>query len=188
VAVQVSDHYKAVEKLHNGHRTAIRGQRVMLEAIAEAEIRRIWIEDGCRDLAHWVSVEIGIKWWDAQRWINAVHALPHLPQISAAWDDGELDIAKVVELCRFATPETEAELIPWARRVAVSTRTLRSLPRTSRSEGDGPMPLSRWPWHTTSSTGWTAARPTWATSRSYAPSTTSSFTNTAGPLSWTTSA
>jgi hypothetical protein len=44
--------------------------------------------------------------------------LERLVELSAALAGGELGIDKVVELCRFVTPETEAGLIAWARRVS----------------------------------------------------------------------
>ncbi len=50
----------------------------------------------------------------------ASHAIPTLPLISQALESGRLCLDKVVELCRFATPETEQELIAWARRVSVA--------------------------------------------------------------------
>src|SRR6266511_3256158 len=46
------------------------------------------------------------------------HALEGLPRISEAFSSGELGIDKVVELTRFATPDTEARLIPWAQGVS----------------------------------------------------------------------
>lgn len=46
-------------------------------------------------------------------------ALDSLPRIAAALESGALSIDKVVELCRFATPETEKKLVPWAKRVSV---------------------------------------------------------------------
>ncbi|HYT79179.1 MAG TPA: hypothetical protein VEQ37_07980, partial [Actinomycetota bacterium] len=41
--------------------------------------------------------------------------LEGLPQISEAFASGELGIDKVVELTRFATPQTEGRLITWAQ-------------------------------------------------------------------------
>ena len=56
--------------------------------------------------------------WKARRWIASSHALESLPLISEAFSSGELGIDKVVELTRFATPETEAGLIVWAQGVS----------------------------------------------------------------------
>ena len=49
--------------------------------------------------------------------INAGHALKTLPLTTAALANGTLSLDKVVELTRFATPETERKLITWGRRV-----------------------------------------------------------------------
>ncbi len=46
--------------------------------------------------------------------MGAAEALESLPLVSHAFGSGELGIDKVVELTRFATPETEAGLISWA--------------------------------------------------------------------------
>jgi hypothetical protein len=60
----------------------------------------------------------GISRWHAGRWIAAAHALGDLPIVHRAFSDGMLGLEKVVELCRFATPETEAELVVWAGRAS----------------------------------------------------------------------
>jgi Domain of unknown function (DUF222)/HNH endonuclease len=80
----------------------------------------MWHADGYRDLAQWLSARVGISNWAARRWIQAAHALPTLPHLSAALEAGTLSIDKIVELCRFATPETERRLIRWAQRVTVT--------------------------------------------------------------------
>src|SRR6266511_5656442 len=66
-------------------------------------------------MAHWLGMRYGISDWKAHRWIAAAHALEDLPLLSEAFSSGELGIDKVVELTRFATPKTEARLIPLAR-------------------------------------------------------------------------
>lgn len=73
---------------------------------------------GPRDMAHWLSMRHGISEWKARRWIAAAHALETLPGIADAFSSGEIGIDKVVELSRFATPETEARLIAWAKGVS----------------------------------------------------------------------
>jgi hypothetical protein len=62
----------------------------------------------------------GISCWKASRWINAAHALEGLPRLSEAFRSGQLGIDKVVELARFATAETEADLVSWAKGVSVA--------------------------------------------------------------------
>jgi uncharacterized protein DUF222 len=96
-------------------------QRELLRRIAELDRRDAWQDTGARDLAHWLSMRYGISSWKARRWIAAAHALEQLPRLSRAFASGALGIDKVVELCRFATPEVEGRLIPWAKEVSCAT-------------------------------------------------------------------
>jgi hypothetical protein len=74
---------------------------------------------GARDLAHWLVMRYGISYWKALRWIGAAHALAELPRLSEAFASGSLSLDKVVELARFASPQTESRLIAWAQGVSV---------------------------------------------------------------------
>lgn len=100
------------------HARACDAQRQLLRLIAEADRREVWRDSGARDMAHWVSMRHGISDWKARRWIAAGHALEGLPRLADALSSGELGIDKVVELARFATPQTEARLIRWAAGVS----------------------------------------------------------------------
>lgn len=55
---------------------------------------------------------------EAHRWIRASHALEELPQLSEGLAGGVVSLDKVVELARFATPKTEADLLAWSKRVS----------------------------------------------------------------------
>ena len=94
--------------------------RRFLELIAQADRERVWVDDGARDLAHWLWMRYGISDWKARRFIDAAHALPRLPQVASALANGSLGVDKVVELTRFATDETEDGLIEWAGRVSAA--------------------------------------------------------------------
>lgn len=94
-------------------------QRELLELIAQADRSDTWVDQGARDMAHWVSIRYGVSCWKARRWIAAAYALETLPGVADALTAGELGIDKVVELTRFATAETESRLIRWARGVSV---------------------------------------------------------------------
>ena len=100
------------------HARACLVQREMLASIAEVDRSEAWSESGARDTAHWLGMRYGISAWKAHRWIAAAYALEKLPRLSGAFAHGELGIDKVVELCRFATADTEADLIRWAREVS----------------------------------------------------------------------
>jgi hypothetical protein len=93
-------------------------QRELLRMISELDRREAWQDTGARDLAHWLCMRYGISSWKAHRWIGAAHALEQLPRLSHAFASGTLGIDKVVELCRFASPETEGRLILWAKEVS----------------------------------------------------------------------
>jgi hypothetical protein len=94
-------------------------QRELLALLAEADRSDAWVDQGARDMAHFVSIRYGISCWKARRWISAGYALEELPEVAAALRAGELSLDKVVELTRFATAETESRLIRWARGVSV---------------------------------------------------------------------
>jgi hypothetical protein len=93
-------------------------QRELLRFIAEVDRREVWQDSGARDMAHWLVMRYEISYWKASRWIQASHGLKSLPLISQALASGALGIDKVVELTRFATPETEARLVVWAQGVS----------------------------------------------------------------------
>jgi hypothetical protein len=93
----------------------------MFELITEADRQEAWQEFGARDMAHFLSMRYGISCWKASRWIHPAHALEGLPRFSEALRSGQLGIDKVVELARFATAETESNLVAWARGVSVGS-------------------------------------------------------------------
>jgi hypothetical protein len=100
------------------HRLTCTVQRNLFSYIAEVDRRELWQDSGARDMAHWLWMRFGTSDWKARRWIASAQALESLPQIAEAFSKGELGIDKVVELTRFATPETEHQLISWAQRVS----------------------------------------------------------------------
>src|SRR2546423_2024755 len=102
------------------HSSIAAGQRELFRLIVEADACASWERHGARDLAHWLCIRYGISEWKARRWIAAAHALECLPRLSLAFEIGQLGIDKVVELTRFATPETEEDLVVWASRVSGS--------------------------------------------------------------------
>jgi hypothetical protein len=106
-----------LEFMDGAHARSCRAQRELLTFVAEAERRELWWTEGARDMAHLLSMRYGISYWKAERWVQAARALRELPKLADAFATGSLGIDKVVELTRFATPETEASLIPWAERV-----------------------------------------------------------------------
>src|SRR5207249_1443947 len=110
-----------IERMDIVHSNVAAGQRVLFRLIVDADARNTWERQGARDLGHWLCIRFGISEWKARRWIAAAHALEGLPRLSLAFETGELGIDKVVELARFATPETEEDLVSWASRVSGSS-------------------------------------------------------------------
>lgn len=107
-----------IEAIDGIHARVSAAHRELLSLILEVERREVWRDSGARDLAHWLAMRYGISSWKAHRWIAAAHALERLPRLSRALARGELGIDKVVELCRFASAETEGHLVRWAKEVS----------------------------------------------------------------------
>jgi uncharacterized protein DUF222/HNH endonuclease len=107
-----------VARVHELHRVISAAERELLSSLAQLETREAWLDDGAHDMPHWVSMQLGISRWKAERWVSAGRALDALPHIASALSRGELTIDKVVELTRFATPDDEEALVAWARDVA----------------------------------------------------------------------
>ncbi len=91
-------------------------------------------------MAQWLWMRNGLSDWKARRWIAAAHALESLPRIAQAFCSGQLGVDKVVELTRFATPETEAALIAWAERMSPGRIRHRGDVETKRSAHDAADP------------------------------------------------
>jgi hypothetical protein len=127
---------KLIESLDVANARACRAQRELLALIAEVDRQEAWRGSGARDIAHWLSMRYGISSWKAHRWIAAAHALEQLPRLSETLARGDLGIDKVVELCRFARPEVEADLIRWAQGVSCAAVRRRAdlAVRASREE------------------------------------------------------
>jgi Domain of unknown function (DUF222) len=103
------------------HARASSAQRELFSLIAEVDRRDVWRDSGARDTADWLAMRYGISKWKAHRWIAAAHALEALPGLSGAFSRGEIGIDKVVELTRFAAPDTEGQPIRWAMNVSCAT-------------------------------------------------------------------
>ncbi len=93
-----------------------RAHRDLLDLLREVARRETWRDDGAQDLTHWVSMRYGLSAWKAQRWVAAADALASLPLVAHALEAGVLGVDRAVELTRFATLETERDLILWAAR------------------------------------------------------------------------
>jgi Domain of unknown function (DUF222) len=99
-----------------------RVQRELLRAIVRCDVRRVWIDDDCRDIAHWVALRLGITTYKARRWVACAWALDRYPSFDAAFVDGRLSLDKLVELTRLAdaVDDSERSLLSWALRVSIA--------------------------------------------------------------------
>jgi hypothetical protein len=102
------------------HASLAQTQRLLFDAIRACDRAQVWRADGCRDMAQWVSGRLGISNWTARRWVAAAHALEDLPRLATALETAVLGVDKVAELARFATVESEQDLIRWARRASLA--------------------------------------------------------------------
>ena len=119
-----------VRRADEAHAAMCLSQRGLFALIADIDRLELWKRDGAHDMAHWLWMRYGLSDWKARRWLAAAHALESLPVVDAAFRSGTLGVDKVVELCRFATPEDEEALVVWAKRVSAGA---------IRSRGDGEM-------------------------------------------------
>jgi Domain of unknown function (DUF222)/HNH endonuclease len=101
--------------------------REFLRALAESDRCRDWAAEGFTSCADWLAWRIGVTRNTASEKVRAARALEELPLISEAMSRGELSFSKVRALTRAATPESEAELLAFAR--AASAASLERLVR-----------------------------------------------------------
>jgi hypothetical protein len=86
----------------------------LLDLIREFDARAGW-NHGFRSCATWLSWRVGYAPGAAREHVRVARALGSLPLLSQALARGELSYAKVRELTRVATPETEARLLAVGR-------------------------------------------------------------------------
>ena len=110
-----------VSRIDDAHRRACAAESDLVQLCAQVDASGVWRDDGARDAAHWLAMRFGVSQWKARRWIAAGQELPFLPAVGEAFDAGRLGVDKVVELTRFAEPDTEDGLVEWAARVSPAT-------------------------------------------------------------------
>ena len=86
----------------------------LLDLIREFDARDGW-NTGFRSCAAWLSWRVGFSPGAAREHVRVARALGTLPRLSQALARGELSYAKVRELTRVATPETEERLLAVGR-------------------------------------------------------------------------
>src|SRR5256714_4793957 len=86
----------------------------LLDLIREFDARGGW-NTGFRPCAAWLSWRVGFAPGAAREHVRVARALGTLPRLAHALAGGELSYAKVRELTRVATPETEERLLAVGR-------------------------------------------------------------------------
>jgi 5-methylcytosine-specific restriction endonuclease McrA len=86
----------------------------LLDLIREFDARGGW-NNGFRSCAAWLSWRVGFAPGAAREHVRVARALGALPRLAQALARGELSYAKVRELTRVATPETEERLLAVGR-------------------------------------------------------------------------
>jgi 5-methylcytosine-specific restriction endonuclease McrA len=86
----------------------------LLDLIREFDTRGGW-NNGFRSCAAWLSWRVGLAPGAAREKVRVARALGSLPRLAQALARGELSYAKVRELTRVATPETEDRLLAVGR-------------------------------------------------------------------------
>ena len=101
--------------------------REFLRAVAACDTHRDWAEAGFASCADWLAWRIGVSRMTASEKVRTARALEDLPLISEAMAGGEISFSKVRALTRVASPQSEAELLAYAR--AASAASLERLVR-----------------------------------------------------------
>ena len=96
-----------------GHLNA--GNYRFLKLLEEFDRDEGWRGAGIRSLAHWLNWQCGISHPAAREHVRVARALPALPLIDAAFEQGQISYSKVRAMTRVATPGNEEYLLDIAR-------------------------------------------------------------------------
>ncbi len=107
----------------------------LLVMVREFDIRQGWKPYHFNNCAEWLDMKCGITYDTAREKVRVARALFDLPEISAAFESGELSYSKARALTRLATTENEKELLNYAipataRQVEEHCRKLRNVQRS----------------------------------------------------------
>lgn len=115
----------------------------LFDLVLELETDEALLANAMTDAVSWLHFDLGIAPKTARAWVRAAQALPHLPAIAAAFRSGSISLDELLILCRFATSDNEADLLPLTREVSVDglsaeIRASLELPTPDRSKPAGP--------------------------------------------------
>jgi hypothetical protein len=92
--------------------------RGFLAALAESDRHRDWAGEGFGSCSEWLAWRLGITRNTANEKVRVARALERLPLTSEAMAHGQLSFSKVRALTRVATPDSERELLTYARSIS----------------------------------------------------------------------
>ncbi len=141
---------KVITDLHLAQARKNAGDIELMLALVRCDQKRVYRRDDAVDLPRWASMDLGISYSEADRYLTGGYALFKLPVLFAAYRSGELPTAKWLELARFATPENESKLLSWALRTSpagIRARANRELRAKEEEVRDAEKWRSvRWEW------------------------------------------
>jgi Domain of unknown function DUF222. len=117
----------SVERIGREHSVLL----ATVRSVDKAELHRL---EGCRTTTEYLAAVLGTSCYRTNKMVASARALENLPRIAAALANGSLHLDKVVELSRFATPETEERLIRWAKKTTVGRSSNRAAERDKEIE------------------------------------------------------
>lgn len=87
-----------------------------IEAFDRARAYKLW---GARSTSEWIATHCGLSRMVAREYVRVAVALRRLPALARAFHDGNLSYSRIRAVTRFATPESEADLVAVAMRTRV---------------------------------------------------------------------
>lgn len=103
---------KRVAAAHTALSQALVG---LLDLVPELDSDEAWFRNSATDMASWLTFDLGVAPRTARAWTRVGRSLVDLPIIREALAAGAVSFDEVTVLCRFATPENEAELLELTR-------------------------------------------------------------------------
>ncbi|MCY4426864.1 MAG: DUF222 domain-containing protein, partial [Halieaceae bacterium] len=91
-----------------------------LVKLREFDLRQGWRAYHFNHCAEWLNMKCGISLSTGREKLRVAKALFFLPQISGAYQNGELSYSKVRAMTRVASESTEQELLGYARKATAS--------------------------------------------------------------------
>lgn len=87
-------------------------------------------------MGHWLAQRLEITISEGLRLTNAAHVLERCTLLASYLEEGRISLDKVMQLARFITPETEQDLIRWAKKVTLRTVRSRATLETRRERAE----------------------------------------------------